>query len=208
MKKFPGHFHRIWEILRSPPVVIIPIAGILLTFFGVNLKSVRSIFNWEVASVAEETFFCTLESISAVKNKGGTVIPPNEANFVEGGCGKGFISRKSKDVITFPIAGKNLKNLEAGTVELCVTLTRDLAEATDELFLFMAYERDYDAVFLQLVDKDTPEHPIRHVARMRVKRGKQSDPKWVSAESEELNWKKGEHYYLAGTWGKDRKSVV
>ena len=199
-----GHFNTIWRKLRSHPwFAMIPILGLLLTFFGINFESVKSVFDWEFSSTPEETFFSTLESVSAVRNKGGTVNPPNEANFAEGGCGKGFISKKSKEVITFPIEGKNLKNLAAGTVELCVTLTQDLADANDEMFLFMAYERDYDAIFLQLIDKDTPENPARPVARMRIKRGRNSDPKWVNAESEELNWKKGEHHHLAGTWGED-----
>lgn len=202
--------HRIiWEKLRALSwLAMVPVFALILYFFGINLESVRSFFDRNTPAaveeaLAEETFFSTLESISAVRNNGGTVYPPNEANFVEGGCGKGFISKRSKEVITFPITEKNLKNLKAGTVELCVTLTHDLAEATDELFLFMAYERDYDAIFLQLIDKDLPEYSARRVARMRIKRGRYLDPKWVNAESEELDWKAGEHYHLAGSWGKE-----
>lgn len=202
----------IWKKLIAS-LVIVPVIGFICVFFEINYKSVTSFFHRGTPSteegtlakdtLVEETFFSTLESISAVRNDGGTVNPPDEANFIEGGCGKGFISRDSKEVITFPITEKNLKNLEAGSVELCVTLTKDLAEATDEYFLFMAYERDYDAIFLQLIDKDLPEYPTRRVARMRIKRGRNLDPKWVNAESEKLDWKAGEHYHLAGTWGKE-----
>ena len=158
--------------------------------------------------------------MSTVKNDGGTLSKlSTEADFVEGGCGKGFISSKNGQVITFPVKGKNLKNLKSGTVELCITLTKDLKDlaesandsedssVSDELFLFMAYERDHDAIILQLFDPGDPDKdprpPVRSVARMRIKRGKDSDPKWVDANSEELHWKKGEHHHLAGTWGKD-----
>lgn len=197
-----GPLDAILEKLRSHPwFAMIPVAALLVSFFGINFASVRSIFNWKIFLTAEETFFCTLESLSVIENQGGTVIPQNEANFVEGRCGKGFISTKSKELVAFPIDGK-IENLTAGTIELCVTLTRDLTAATDELFLFMAYERDYDAIFLQLIANDGPEYPVRHIARMRIKRGKHSDPQWVNADSETLNWKKGEHHHLVGTWGK------
>ena len=218
----------IWEkLLDNRWLALVPILGLICLIFGINYQSVKSYFsNVKIVSpiqkrsekeksvveetseeeklvveetLREETFFSTLESISAVRNSGGTVNPPNEANFVEGGCGKGFISKRSKEIITFPITEKNLNNLEAGTVELCVTLTRDLAEAADELFLFMAYERDYDAIFLQFIDPES--HPIRPVARMRIKRGVSSDPDWVNAESDKLDWKAGEHHHLAGSWG-------
>ena len=148
----------------------------------------------------DEIFSATLDGMSSVKNAGGKPLRINEdENFEEGGWGKGFISRNNGEAIEFETEGNFYS--KQGTVALCVTLTFDLDQAKDELFLFTTYARDYDAVKLQLIDTDNPPH-LRHVARMRIKR-QTSDKKgeWIPAESPELEWKAGEHHHLAGTWG-------
>lgn len=137
--------------------------------------------------MAKETFFSALESKAEVEKEGGTV---NGGRFVPGKFGNGFISEKEKDVIHFPVEDRFV-NLEAGTVELWVTMGLDAAEITGELFMFMTYKRGTDAVFLQFDNGG--------IARMRVK----SAGSWFNADSGPLNWKKGEHHHMAGTWGPD-----
>lgn len=137
--------------------------------------------------LAEETFFSALESQAEVEKEGGTV---DGGSFVPGKFGNGFVSEQAGDVIHFPVEDR-FTNLEAGTVELWVTMGLDAAEITGELFLFMTYKRGSDAVFLQF-DKGAK-------ARMRVK----SAGGWFNADSDALDWKKGEHHHIAGTWGPD-----
>ena len=134
---------------------------------------------------AEETFFSALESQAEVEKEGGTV---DGGSFVPGKFGNGFISEEVGDVIHFPVEDRFV-NLEKGTVELWVTMGMDVTEITGELFLFMTYKRGTDAVFLQF-DNGAK-------ARMRVK----SAGSWFNADSGALNWKKGEHHHMAGTWG-------
>ena len=154
---------------------------------------------WKPTPPPAEIFSATLEDLSSVKNAGGKPLNINDdENFEVGGWGRGFISRNVGEAIEF----KTEDNFyaEQGTVALCVDLTRDLDQAPDELFFFTTYLREYDAVILQLIDRD--HGPFRHVARMRIKR-KISDKEgeWINAESPELDWKAGEHHHLAGTWG-------
>lgn len=136
---------------------------------------------------AKETFFSALESQAEVEKEGGIV---DGGSFVPGKFGNGFVSEEAGDVIHFPVEDRFV-NLEAGTVELWVTMGLDAAEVSGELFLFMTYKRGTDAVFLQF-DNGAK-------ARMRVK----SAGSWFNADSGALNWKKGEHHHMAGTWGPD-----
>ena len=138
-------------------------------------------------AMAEETFFSALESKAEVEKEGGTV---KGGNFVPGKFGNGFVSEEQGDVIHFPVEDRFV-NLEEGTVELWVTMGFDAATVTGELFLFMTYKRGTDAVFLQFDNGGK--------ARMRIK----SANKWFNADSAPLNWKKGEHHHMAGTWGPD-----
>ena len=94
---------------------------------------------------AKETFFSALESQAEVEKEGATV---DGGKFVPGKFGNGFVSEEAGDVIHFPVKDRFM-NLEAGTVELWVTMGLDAAEITGELFLFMTYKRGSDAVFLQ-----------------------------------------------------------
>lgn len=180
---------------------IIGFFALVYAIFGWQIETfVRHHFpQWERNPPPAEIFSSTLDGRSSVNNAGGELLQINDdENFKEGGCGKGFISLKRREAIEF----KTEDNFypKQGTVALCVTLTFDLDQATDELFFFTTYARDYDAVVLQLIDMD--DGPPRPVARMRVKR-KISDKEgeWINAESPELEWKKGEHRHLAGTWG-------
>lgn len=136
---------------------------------------------------AKETFFSALESQAEVEKEGATV---DGGKFVPGKFGNGFVSEEVGDVIHFPVKDRFV-NLEAGTVELWVTMGLDAAEITGELFLFMTYKRGSDAVFLQFDNNG--------IARMRVK----SANSWFNADSGALGWKKGEHHHMAGTWGPD-----
>ena len=136
-------------------------------------------------AIAKETFFSALESKAEVEKEGGTVAG---GNFAPGKFGNGFVSEKAGDVIHFPVEDRFV-NLDEGTVELWVTMGMDVSTVTGELFLFMTYKRGTDAVFLQF-DKGGK-------ARMRIK----SAGSWFNADSGALNWKKGEHHHMAGTWG-------
>ncbi|MCY4402840.1 MAG: hypothetical protein OXD54_09720 [Candidatus Poribacteria bacterium] len=138
-------------------------------------------------AIAKETFFSALESQAEVEKEGGTV---DGGSFVPGKFGNGFVSENAGDVIHFPVEDRFV-NLEEGTVELWVTMGMDIATVTGELFLFMTYKRGTDAIFLQFDNGGK--------ARMRVK----SANSWVNADSGALNWKKGEHHHMAGTWGPD-----
>ena len=136
---------------------------------------------------AKETFFSALESKAEVEKEGGTVAG---GNFVPGKFGNGFVSEKAGDVIHFPVEDRFV-NLDEGTVELWVTMGLDTSTITGELFMFMTYKRGTDAVFLQFNKGG--------VAQMRIK----SANSWHNATSAALNWKKGEHHHMAGTWGPD-----
>ncbi len=138
-------------------------------------------------AAAEETFFSALESKAEVEKEGGTV---DGGSFVPGKFGNGFVSEKEGDVIHFPVKDRFV-NLEEGTVELWVTMGMDAATITGELFMFMTYKRGTDAIFLQFNNGG--------IAQMRVK----SANSWINANSAALNWKKGEHHHMAGTWGSD-----
>ena len=180
---------------------IIGFFALIYAIFGGQIETfVRHHFpQWERTPPEAEIFSATLDGMSSVKNRGGNPLNITEhENFKEGGCGKGFISLKRGEAIEFKTEGNFYS--KQGTVALCVALTRDLDQATDEFFLFTTYARDYDAVVLQL--NDIKYEPPRHVARMRVKR-KISDEEgeWIPADSPELEWKAGEHHHLAGTWG-------
>ena len=143
-----------------------------------------TLFCFSVAT-AKETFFSALESKAEVEKEGGTVAG---GSFAPGKFGNGFVSEKAGDVIHFPVEDRFV-NLDEGTVELWVTMGMDVSTVTGELFLFMTYKRGTDAVFLQF-DKGGK-------ARMRIK----SAGSWFNADSGALNWKKGEHHHMAGTWG-------
>ena len=150
-----------------------------------------------------EIFSATLDGMSSVKNAGGTPLLINDENFKVGGWGKGFISLEDGEAIEFETEDNFYP--KQGTVALCVTLTRDLDLATDELFLFITYARPDDAVVLQLIDTDEDHLNPRHVARMRIKRELPNEEtgkkQWINADSPELDWKAEEHHHLAGTWG-------
>lgn len=182
---------------------IVGFFALIYAIFGGQIETfVRHHFpQWERTPPPAEIFSATLDGMSSVKNAGGKPLRINEdENFEEGGWGKGFISRNNGEAIEFET--KDNFYPKQGTVALCVTLTRDLDLAKDELFLFTTYARDYDAVVLQLIDMDDGPLNPRHVARMRIKR-KISDKEgeWINAESPKLDWKAKEHHHLAGTWG-------
>ena len=145
-----------------------------------------TLFCFSVA-MAKETFFSALESKAEVEKEGGTV---DGGSFVPGKFGNGFVSEEAGDVIHFPVEDRFV-NLDEGTVELWVTMGMDANTVTGELFLFMTYKRGTDAVFLQFDNGGK--------ARMRIK----SAGSWFNADSGALNWKKGEHHHMAGTWGPD-----
>ena len=181
---------------------IIGFFALIYAIFGGQIETfVRHHFpQWErTHPKPEEIFSATLEDLSSVKNAGGTPLGITEdENFKEGGCGKGFISLEVGEAIEFETEGNFYS--KQGTVALCVALTLDLDQATDELFLFYTYARAYDAVALQLIDRDNG--PLRRVARMRIKRQiSDQEGEWINAESPELDWKAREHHHLAGTWG-------
>ncbi len=134
-------------------------------------------------ALAKETFYSALESKEAVEAEGATV---DGGEFEQGKFGNGFVSREVGDVIHFPVEN-NFVNLEAGTVELWVTMGLDASEIGGELFMFMTYRRGTDAVFLQM-DPGS--------ARMRIK----SAGTWHNAQSP-IDWKEGETHHIAGTWG-------
>lgn len=138
-------------------------------------------------AMAKETFFSELESKAEVEKEGGTV---DGGSFVPGKFGNGFVSEEVGDVIHFPVKDRFV-NLDEGTVELWVTMGMDANTVEGELFLFMTYKRGTDAVFLQFNNGG--------VAQMRIK----SANSWHNATSAALNWKKGEHHHMAGTWGPD-----
>lgn len=145
-----------------------------------------TLFCFSVAT-AKETFFSALESKAEVEKEGGTV---DGGSFAPGKFGNGFVSEEVGDVIHFPVEDRFV-NLDEGTVELWVTMGMDANTITGELFVFMTYKRGTDAVFLQFDNGGK--------ARMRIK----SAGKWINADSAPLNWKKGEHHHMAGTWGPD-----
>jgi hypothetical protein len=138
-------------------------------------------------SFAKETFYSALEDKESVEKEGGTI---DGGKFDQGKFGNGFISEKAGDVIHFPVENRFV-NLEAGTVELWVTMGLDATEIAGELFMFMTYKRGTDAVFLQF--------NTGGVARMRIK----SAGSWHNADSAPLDWKNGETHHMAGTWGPD-----
>ena len=138
-------------------------------------------------AMGEETFFSALESKTDVEKEGATV---DGGSFVPGKFGNGFVSENNGDVIHFPVEDRFV-NLKAGTVELWVTMGLDAAEIKSELFMFMTYKRETDAVFLQFDNGGR--------ARMRVK----SAGSWFNADSDVLDWEKGGHHHVAGTWGPD-----
>ena len=186
-------------------IAIIGFFALIYAIFGGQIETfVRLHFpRLEPTPPKAEIFSATLDSMSSVKTRGGNPLNITEdENFKEGGWGKGFISLEPGEAIEFKT--ENNFNPKQGTVALCVALTHDLAQEDDELFLFITYARPHDAVVLQLIDMDNM--PLRHVARMRIKR-KISNPdkeqQWINADSPELEWKAGEHHHLAGTWGEE-----
>ena len=135
--------------------------------------------------LAVETFYSALESQESVEDEGGIV---DGGEFEPGKFGNGFVSREIGDVIHFPVEG-NFTNLEAGTVELWVTMGLDASALTGETFMFMTYLRGSDAIFLQLDPNSS---------RMRIK----SANAWYNAVSP-IDWKEGETHHMAGSWGPD-----
>ena len=129
---------------------------------------------------------------------GGTVHPPNEANFVEGGCGSGFVSRKNGEVITFPI--DDFTNMKAGTVELCVTPKQKLVDGKD-YYLFMVGDGRH-AVILQIAWNGQDEDPKKHFhdVRLRVKPGNIVG-RGARVRTSKIDWQPEEHHHIAATWG-------
>ena len=144
------------------------------------------------------SFFSSLASKEMVTDDGGTVI---NGAFAEGGGGMGFISRKKGDVISFPL-GK-LTNMEAGTVELCVTLKQKFADEED-YYLFFVEDKN-EAVILQIAWHETDDKDSTkgyHNVRLRVKPGDNSGIKGnARVHSPKIDWQPGEYHHIAATWG-------
>ena len=133
---------------------------------------------------AKETFYTALEDQESIEEEGGTVLG---GEFAPGVFGNGFVSVEPTDVVTFPVEERFTK-LEEGTVELFVTMGIDAKEISGELFMFITYKRDTDALDISWNN---------NVARARIK----SAGSWSTAASQPLDWKEGETHHLAHTWG-------
>ena len=186
-------------VRKNVPILAVLLA--LLGFFGVRFDSVKSVILERLQlPPAGEPFFCTLESSTVVQNAHGEVDIRSSENFADGGCSPGFISREDKDRITFPVDG-NLTYFKAGTVELCLTPQRELKAADRDFYLFSTAPAP-NAIILQLVDDNVTKHPSH--LRLRIKSGdgdKVKNNGRVLSQNR-LEWEVGEHYHIAGTWGK------
>lgn len=144
----------------------------------------------------KHSFFSSLASKDRVKDDGGTV---HGGAFQPGGeCGSGFVSRKIKEVITFPIG--SFTNMQAGTVELCVTLKQELVDGKD-YDLFRVGDDD-GAVILQISSNDKDEENQFHNVRLRLRPGDRAGMKKnVRVLTSKIDWQPEEHHHIAATWG-------
>ncbi len=184
---------------KNVPILAVILA--LLGFFGIRFEAVKSVVLDQLHLLsAGEPFFCSLENSTVVQNAHGEVDIHSSENFDDGGCRSGFISIKDRDRVTFPVDG-NLTYLKAGTVELCLTPQRKLEKADRDFYLFSTAPAP-NAIIMQLVDDNVVKHPS-HI-RLRIKSGdgdKVKNNGRVLSQNR-LEWEVGEHYHIAGTWGK------
>ena len=190
-------------VRKNIPILAVLLA--LLGFFGVRFDSVKSVILDRLQLLsAGETFSCTLEDQTAVEDRHGKIDSSGKKGFVSresapGECRYGFISIAKKDGITFPVDG-NITYFKAGTVQFCLTLERKLEESKDDLSLFRTAQGP-NAIILQLVDgkgKTAVGHPSYLRLRIKSDYGESNG----RVRSEMLEWEVGEHYHIAGTWGK------
>ena len=191
----------------------------LLSFFSIRFESVLGLFGIRSEPVkpvsstvkpvssdqmdqpSAKPFFCSLEDVGAIEGEGGDVDIHGSEKFPEGGCSSGFVSKEKEDRVTFPVDGK-FTYLEAGTIELCLTPQTKFFEQEKELFLF-ATRLSENAIQLKVVypkPKSTRKYPS--LLRLRMKRNDGSK-KNSRVETSKLEWKVGQHYHIAGTWGEN-----
>ena len=126
----------LWDRFRRHPwVAMVPVLGLLLTFFGINLQKVTELLGGLVhVQPGSDTVKYRLDSEVIVENSQGEVHATHSNNFDKGGCDAyGFISIEKKDVIFFDVPPK-LAYLDEGTVMLCLTLKKDFEEGSLSLF--------------------------------------------------------------------------
>ena len=192
--------HSTLFVRKNVPILAVLLA--LLGFFGIRFESVKSVISDQMHQLsAGEPFFCTLESSTVIQNAQGDVDIHSRGNFADGGCRPGFISREYRDRATFPVDG-NLTYFKAGTIELCLTPQREFTASDRDFYLFSTAPAP-NAIILQLVDDGVLKHPS--LLRLRVKSGdgdKSKNNGRVLSQNG-LEWKVGQHYHIACTWGKN-----
>ena len=181
-------------VIHNKAWIISGILAIIIGFFGINFQAVKSIFFklW----VRPATKAWTLTDENAVINQGGEIHAATGDNFVDKGCKPGFISKGKKDAIIFQMPD-NLTHLNAGSIELCVTLEQDL-EPSSDYFLFAADQGPNNSIFLKL---DWSEDPPQHNLRLRLRREPSASRDKRARLLHKVNWKADEHHHIAGTWG-------
>lgn len=91
----------------------------------------------------------------------------------------------------------SLTHLNAGSIELCVTLDQDLEEGRD-YFLFAADQGTNNSIFLKL---DWSKNPPQHNLRLRLRREPSALRDARARLLHKVNWKADEHHHIVGTWG-------
>lgn len=91
----------------------------------------------------------------------------------------------------------SLTHLNAGCIELCVTLDQDLEEGRD-YFLFAANQGPNNSIFLKL---DWGKNPPQHNLRLRLRREPSASRDARARLLHKVNWKANEHHHIVGTWG-------
>ena len=187
-------------VRKNVPIFAFVLA--LLGFLGIKFGNVTSVI-LDVIDLPRggELFFCSLKNEGVIYDEQGEV--EGSENFADGRCGFGFISKKTKERVTFPVDGK-FTYLKAGTIELCLTPQADFLTIGKDLCLINTAGGP-NVIRLQLVHPNDPI-PLKppSVLRLRIKSGDGGKTKNNSRvfTTNKLEWEAGEHYHIACTWGK------
>ena len=191
----------LWDRFRSHPwFAMVPVLGLFLAFFGINLQKVQEILGEILhAQPGRVTVAYSLENERRVRNQGGEIHATNGNNFGKGGSDVyGFISIEKEDVIYFDVPPK-LAYLDEGTIALCLT-PRGRFQKEKSLSLFRVHKDPKNVTLKVVWQAEGSKAGKRPYLRLRLRwDGEKEKPKVFSEKA--LDWKANGHYHIAGTWG-------